>query len=324
MSGDRPILLQVKAALAKFEQMNNTFVHTFKTLSEFHQMSGLPKPEHPLVSLVDYGLVTYQTKEKEISWVQQFYSMGLKRNIQGKFRYGQQQYDFDEGLLSFVAPGQVVRISTENPEIRPSGWLLLVHPDFIWNTFLAKKIKAYDFFGYAVNEALFLSEKEEQIIIGILKNIEREYHANIDAFSQNIIITQIALLFNYSERFYQRQFLTRKKSGHQLLERLENVLHDYFTNGLTGKGLPTAQYIAEKLHVSPNYLGSLLKTLTGQTTQQHIHEKLIEKAKERLSTTQLTVSEIAYELGFEQPQSFSRLFKAKTNQSPLEFRAGFN
>jgi AraC-like DNA-binding protein len=288
-------------------------------------MAGLPKPEHPLVSLVDYSLVEYQTDEKEISWIQHFYTIGLKRNIQGKFRYGQQQYDFDEGLLSFVSVGQVVHLTVEKPTIKPSGFLLLIHPDFIWNTALAKDIKQYDFFGYAVNEALFLSEKEEAVITDIFINIQREYHSNIDKFSQKIIIAQIELLLNYCERFYQRQFITRKKSGNQVLERLEAVLNDYFNNNNSAvRGLPTAQYIAGLLNVSPNYLGSLLKTLTGQTTQQHIHEKLIEKAKEKLSATDLSVSEIAYELGFEHPQSFSKLFKTKTNVSPLAFRASFS
>lgn len=305
--------------------MKSKSLHTFNTINEFHKMSGLPKPEHPLVSLVDYGLVEYQTDEKEISWVQHFYTIGLKRNIQGKFRYGQQQYDFDEGLLSFVSAGQVVHLTVEKPEVRPTGFLLIIHPDFIWNTSLAKTIKQYDFFGYAVNEALFLSEKEETLVTDIFLNIQKEYHSNIDKFSQNIIISQIELLLNYCERFYQRQFITRKKSSHQILEKLETQLEDYFNDhNLIEKGLPTAQNIASSLNVSPNYLGSLLKTLTGQTTQQHIHEKLIEKAKEKLSTTNLSVSEIAYELGFEHPQSFSKLFKTKTNQSPLEFRASFN
>lgn len=305
--------------------MKSKKIHTFNTISEFHKMSGLPKAEHPMVSLVDYSLVEYQTEEKEISWVQNFYTIGLKRNIQGKFRYGQQQYDFDEGLLSFVSSGQLVHLAVEKPKIKLTGFLLLIHPEFIWNTTLAKSIKQYDFFGYSVNEALFLSEKEETVISEIFLNIQREYHSNIDKFSQNIIIAQIELLLNYCERFYQRQFLTRKKSSHQILERLENVLNEYFDNDdLINKGLPAAQYIASLLNVSPNYLGSLLKTLTGQTTQQHIHNKLIDKAKERLSTTNLSVSEIAYELGFEHPQSFSKLFKAKTNLSPLEFRQSFN
>lgn len=288
-------------------------------------MSGLPKPEHPLVSLVDYSLVEYQTSEKEISWVQNFYSVGLKRNIQGKFRYGQQQYDFDEGLMSFVAPGQVVHLRVEQPKVKPTGILLFIHPEFLWNTPLAKDIKQYEFFGYSVNEALFMSEKEETIITELMQNIQREYHNNIDKFSHSIIIAQIQLLLNYCERFYQRQFITRKKSSHQVLERLEKILDDWFSSeDLIEKGLPTAQQIAELLNISPNYLGSLLKALTGQSTQHHIHDKLIEKAKEKLSTTKLSVSEIAYQLGFEHSQSFNKLFKSKTNVSPLEFRHSFN
>lgn len=287
-------------------------------------MGGLPRPEHPLVSLVDYSLVNYQA-EGEIGWVQNFYSIGLKRNIQSKFRYGQQQYDFDEGLLSFIAPGQLVHLTLEKQAEPPSGYLLLIHPDFIWNTSLAKTIQQYEFFGYAVTEALFLSEKEEAIITGILHNIQREYESSIDKFSQSIIIAQIEVLLNYSERFYQRQFITRQKINHQVLDRLETILNAAFnSDDLVQQGLPTAQEIARQLNISPNYLGSLLKSLTGQTTQQHIQNKLIEKAKEWLSTTDLSVSEIAYELGFEHPQSFSKLFKNKTNTSPLAFRQSFN
>jgi len=305
--------------------MRENTIHILNTLTEFHRISGLPKPARPLISLVDYGLVKYQTAEKKISWIQHFYTIGLKKDIQGKFSYGQQPYDFDEGLIAFVSPGQLVRLSSEQPEVRPSGYLLCIHPDFIWNTSLAKKIKNYDFFGYNVNEALFLSEKEEAIIISILKNIQREYHSNIDDYSQQIIIAQIELLLSYCERFYGRQFITRKRSTHRLLEKLEDILNDYFeSDKAVLTGLPTAQYLSGMLNISPNYLGSLLKSLTGQTTQQHIHLKLIQKAKERLSTTQQSISEIAYELGFEHPQSFSKLFKLKTKQSPLEFRRSFN
>ena len=172
---------------------------------------------------------------------------------------------------------------------------------------------------------MFLSDKEEKILNDIVENIKQEYHANIDRFSQNIIISHIETLLNYSDRFYNRQFITRAKSNHQILDQLENLLINYFNNeDLATKGLPTVQYIAGTLNISPKYLSSLLKMLTGQSTQQHIHEKLIEKAKEKLSTTYLSISEIAYELGFEHSQSFSKLFKKKTNLSPLEFRQSFN
>lgn len=317
---------KLSSDILNYGHMSNLKIHQFKTIAEFHKISGLPKPEHPLVSLVDYGLVEYQTDEKEISWVQNFYSIGLKRNIEGKFKYGQQQYDFDEGLLTFVAPKQVVSITIDKSQAKkPDGLLLFIHPDFIWNTSLASTINKYDFFGYNVNEALFVSEKEEIVIMDILKNIQREYHSNIDRFTQRIIIAQIEQLLGYCERFYQRQFITRAKTNHQILAKFETILEKYFNNeNLIEKGTPTAQYLAEQLHLSPNYLGSLLKSLTGNSTQTLIHEKLVEKAKEKLSTTNLSVSEIAYELGFEHSQSFSKLFKSKTQLSPLTFRASFN
>ncbi len=304
--------------------MTTRKLYTIDTVSEFHRISGLQKPQHPLISLVDYALVEYQIKESEISWIQDLYFMGFKRDLQGKLQYGQSQYDFDEGLMCFIAPRQLVKMSIDKSGIKPSGYLLAFHPDFIWNTPLAKTINSYKFFGYDVNEALFLSENEEQTLLGLFKGIEKEYLSGIDQFTQNIIISQIEVIMNYCERFYQRQFITRKKSNHQILEKLENILEDYFNDTVINKGLPTPHFIAEKLNISTNYLGSLLKALTGQSTQQHIHEKLISKAKEKLSTTELSVSEIAYDLGFEHSQSFSKLFKAKTETSPLEFRQSFN
>ena len=241
-------------------------------------------------------------------------------------KYGQQQYDFDKGVMFFIAPNQLFGVEVyPNVVSKPEGWMLLIHPDFLWNTSLAKTIKQYEYFDYSVNEALFLSEKEEATIASILQNIEQEYRANIDKFSQDIIIAQLELLLTYSERFYHRQFITRKITNHQILDRLEHLLNTYFDGDeITKKGLPTVTYVASELNISPSYLSGLLKVLTGLNTQQHIHQKLIDKAKEKLSTTSLSVSEIAYELGFEHPQSFSKLFKTKTNLSPLEFRQSFN
>ena len=242
-----------------------------------------------------------------------------------KLLYGQQKYDFDEGLMAFMAPGQILRGEEGGVPSRLEGWMLFIHPDFLWNTPLARKIRQYDYFNYAANEALFLSDKEEVLINDIVANIQQEYHSNIDKFSQEVIIAQLELLFTYAQRFYERQFITRKITNNKVLDRFEQVLMEYFEQGeLLSKGLPSVQYLASQLNMSHKYLASLLKQLTGQTTQQHIHEKLIEKAKEKLSTTDLSVSEIAYELGFEHSQSFSKLFKSKTKQSPLEFRAGFN
>jgi len=294
-----------------------------KSISEYHQLNGLPAPEHPLISIVDYAKLKRLEGKENIPIIFGYYTISLKRGVSKMF-YGQQEYDFNEGVLYFMAPNQILRVNN-NPSENRSGWLLLIHPDFIWNTPLAKTIKQYEFFDYSVNEALFLSEKEEKILNDIVENIRQEYHTNIDKFSKQIIISQIETLLNYSERFYNRQFITREKANHQILERLEEILKDYFnSDDLVSKGLPTVQHIADTLNVSPKYLSGLLKVLTGQSTQQHIHDKLIDKAKEKLSTTNLSVSEIAYELGFEHSQSFSKLFKSKTNQSPLEFRASFN
>jgi AraC-like DNA-binding protein len=294
-----------------------------KTISEFHQFRDLPKPEHPLVSVYNFEDLKYLNDEPK-SLILDFYSIALKRNSNAKMKYGQQEYDFNEGVLMFISPGQVFSIEG-NAELQHTGWSLLIHPDFLWNTPLAKKIKQYEYFGYAVHEALHLSEKEEKMLIGIIKNIRQEYQSNIDKFSQDVIIAQIELFLTYAERFYNRQFITRKISNHQILERLEKLLEDYFIDdSLVKKGLPTVQSIAENLNISPNYLSGLLKLHTGQSTQHHIHNKLIEKAKEKLSTTDLSISEIAFELGFEHQQSFSKLFKTKTNVSPLEFRQSFN
>jgi len=296
----------------------------FKTITEFHRFRHLAPPEHPLISVINLGSTDRQEWDEagSDSLVFDFYSIALKHNFPAKVKYGQQRYDFDEGVMSFMAPGQVFgREPVPYAEFNPSGWLLLVHPDFLWSTPLAKTIKTYEFFGYTVHEALFLSEKEEATITAIIAHIEHEYHANLDSFSQDIIIAQLELLLSYAQRFYHRQFLTRKIANHRILDRLESLLTESFQAGTVARyGPPTVQSVAQRLNISPHYLSALLKVLTGQTTQQHIHARLIEKAKEELSTTDLTVTEIAFRLGFEHSQSFSKLFKKKTNVSPLDFR----
>lgn len=300
----------------------------FSTISEFLEYRHLPKPDHPLISVFKVEPVERIQIDEPQSWAYDFYAVALKRvgrSQDVKLKYGQQSYDYGDGIMSFVAPGQVLRLAIPDQVklIKQSGWMLLIHPDFLWNTPLAQTIKQYDFWDYSVHEALFLSEKEEATLIGILQNIQHECQANIDKFSKNIIVSHIEALLNYSDRFYHRQFITREKAHHQVLEKMEQLLDNYFDDK-NREGLPTVGYIAEALNLSPKYLSSLLKALTGQNTQQHIHEKLIAKAKEKLSTTNLSVSEIAYELGFEHIQSFSKLFKSKTQMSPLEFRASFN
>jgi len=305
--------------------MKNIEPHRIKTISEYHKYRGLPKPEHPLISVIHLDELE-QLNSMQTSWVFDFYSIALKRNFDAKvkYKYGQQTYDFDEGVMFFISPNQVFSVETDG-NYKLSGWMLLIHPDFFWQTTLAKTIKQYDYFSYSANEALHLSDKEETIITNIFKSIQQEYHSNIDKFSQPVIITQIELLLNYSDRFYHRQFITRKINSHQILTRLEQMLNEHFDNDkILENGLPTVQDIAQTLNVSSNYLSNLLKELTGQSTQQHIQNKLIDKAKEKLSTTDLSVSEIAYQLGFEYPQSFSKLFKTKTKFSPLEFRQSFN
>ena len=300
--------------------------YRIKTISQYHQILGLPKPEHPLISVINLSSFTNSSVKEPLALMYDFYCISIKKDINFKHKYGQQDYDFDEGVMSFIAPGQLFGIDVdENSGLKPSGWMLLIHPDFLWSSQLAKTIKKYEYFDYSANEALHLSAKEELTITDIVEKIEQEYHSNIDKFSQDIIISQLEVLLNYSERFYQRQFITRKISNHKILDSLEDLLNDYFDkNDLIKDGLPTVQYISNRLNISPGYLRGLLKTLTGLNTQQHIHEKLIEKAKLKLSTTNLSVSEIAYELGFEHSQSFSKLFKKKTNLSPLEFRESFN
>lgn len=306
--------------------MENRQPIRLRSISEFHASRELPQPEHPLISVIDFGKIPRTAQIGGNSWVFDFYQISLKKGIDFKMKYGQQAYDFDLGVMGFIAPNQVFRIETEPEAVQKrSGWMLLVHPDFLWNTPLAKTIKNYEYFDYSINEALFLSDKEEKTVNAIIETIRQEYHANIDKFSKQIIVSQIETLLGYSERFYNRQFITREKSSHQILESLEQLLDEYFRNEqLISKGLPTVHDMAAKLNVSQKYLGSLLKILTGLSTQQHIHQKLIEVAKERLSLTDLSVSEIAYDLGFEHSQSFSKLFKSKTGQSPLEFRASFN
>ena len=251
-------------------------LNRINTISEFHRFRNLPKPQHPLISLVRFEDIKMQEGEHGAGLINNFYSIALKRT-NAKLKYGQQEYDFDEGLLAFIAPNQVISVVLEENEVlEHSGWLLIFHPDFLWNTPLAKKIKQYDFFDYNLSEALHLSDKEETMLISIMQNINQEYNSNIDKFSQDVIIAQLELLLTYSERFYQRQFITRKISNHTILNKLENLLTHYFkTDNLSERGLPTVQFISEKLNISPNYLSRLLKTLTGKSTQQFIQDRLI-------------------------------------------------
>jgi AraC family transcriptional activator of pobA len=299
-------------------------LHKFETLSDAHRAFGMPQPKHPLISMIN-GVPSWSSlQQPSRQHVLGFYKISYKPKLSGKLKYGQGYYDFDEGGLLFASPGQVMG-GGENDGPVCSEYTLLIHPDFFLGYSLAKKIGQYGFFSYAANETLHLSEEEKATIISIFRIMEEELNSRIDDFSHDVIISQIELLLNYAHRFYKRQFITRKVVSHDLLQRLEDVLSDYFGNEYSlSNGIPTVQYLAENLNLSPGYLSDMLRALTGQNAQQHIHDKLIEKAKEKLSGTTLSVSEVAYALGFEHPQSFSKLFKTKTNMSPLEFRRSFN
>ena len=304
--------------------MKNGIKHTLvNSISELHKMMGLPKPLHPLVSLINMGDASRSKQTEPVNFIFNFYGISLKKNVNGKLKYGQNYYDFDEGVLAMTAPKQVLSISNaDNYEV--TGWWLVFHPDFIRNYPLAKTINSYGYFSYAVNEALHLSDREEQMLENIMHSIEQESQTSIDQFSQDVMIAHLDLLLNYCNRFYNRQFLTRKAASNDLLVKFEKLLDTYFENDITQLGIPSVQYLSQDLNVSAHYLSDMLRSLTGQSTQQHIHEKLIEKAKEKLTTSKLSVSEIAFQLGFEHPQSFSKLFKSKVEMSPLEFRASFN
>ena len=294
------------------------------SISELHRLLCLPKPQHPLISVINLEDVSCSVDENIRSMVYQFYSICIKKNFNGKLKYGQNYYDFDEGVMTFFSPGQVISVEAAD-NIAVNGCWLVIHPHFIKNYPVFKTIKSYGFFSYAVNEALHLSEKEEAMIETLFANIEKEYTTAIDHFSQDVIVSHIDLLLTYSNRFYNRQFITRKQANNSLLMEFEKVISDFFIEtNLLEKGLPTVENIAKQLNVSSHYLSDMLRNVTGQNTQQHIHDKLIEKAKEILSTSSLSVSEIAYALGFEHPQSFSKLFKNKTTFSPLKFRHSFN
>jgi AraC family transcriptional activator of pobA len=295
--------------------------YLINSVSELNKVLGLPCPPHPLVTLNKCEDIAKDIRMPANGMIMNLYKISYKHSISGKMRYGQNYYDFGEGGLVFISPNQLI---SDEEDARYDGFSLMIHPDFLRGYGLDKNIKNYGFFSYSANEALHLSEKEKETILGVFKNIEEELALPIDQFSQDVIISQVELLLNYSNRFYNRQFITRKPGSHDLLIKLDELLSDYFDGSKVQElGLPTVNYISGKLNISANYLSDMLRTLTGQSTQQHIHNKLIEKAKDILTTTSFSVSEIAYQLGFEHPQSFSKLFKNKTNISPLGFRHTF-
>lgn len=297
-------------------------VYKFESLTDFHRVFGLAKPKHPLISFFAIKELNYKPGELPPALIMDFYKIAFKTNLCGKAKYGQSYYDFGEGGLVFTSPGQVF----ESPDgSATSGNMLLIHPDLLLSYPVAKRIRQYRFFSYAANEALHLSDQERATVMTVFNIINEELNSRIDDFSQDVIASQIELLLNYSNRFYKRQFITRKAVSNDQLQKLEEILDTYYDDDKAiMQGIPTVGYLAEQLNLSPGYLSDMLRTITGQNAQQLIHHKLVEKAKEMLSTSDLSVAEIAYRLGFEHPQSFSRLFKTKTKYSPIQFRQSFN
>ncbi|NML65183.1 helix-turn-helix transcriptional regulator [Hymenobacter sp. RP-2-7] len=293
----------------------------FASLAEAHRAFGLPQPRHPLISLLTSADVPTQALSASHTHVLSFYKIAYKPRLGGQLTYGQGHYDFDAGGLLFAAPGQLIGGRPDSEPGACSQVTLLIHPDFVASYPLAQKMRHYGFFTYATHEALHVSESEKQLLLALLRTMKAELAGRLDEFSQDVVVAQLELLLTYANRFYKRQFLTRKAVHSDLLRRLEEELADCFRpDYLHQHGLPTVQDLAQRLHVSPSYLSDMLRTLTGQSAQQHIHDKLIEQAKEQLAATNMTVSEVAYALGFEHPQSFSRFFKTKTALSPLAFR----
>lgn len=290
------------------------------TVTDYVRFCGLPAPSHPLLAVIDLTQAAHQSRPtRQVPIVQQLFTIWLKRDFKGRLHYGHQTYDFSEGVLGFAAPGQVFYVDESLDVSELSGWMLVFHPDLLRRYPLGKKIATYGFFSYQVHEALHISATEERVLDTLLDTIRGEYERPIDAFSQDVLVAQLDQLLSYANRFYHRQFVTRRAVENDLLSRFETQLLAYFTRD-GEHALPTVQHFADALHVSPSYLGDMLRTLTGQNTQQHIHHALIEKAKHLLLTTSLTVNETAFQLGFEYPQYFSRLFKSKTGLTPAAFR----
>lgn len=295
----------------------------FDNISALMERVGLPSPLHPLVTLVNYDENKPCLADAGSQYLLHFYKIAFKLRFNGKARYGPGTYDFRDGGLAFVGPNQIVELSDDLEE--HEGYALYFHPDLFFKHPLASRIHGYGFFSYSVQEALFLSEKEKYVIQSLFESISTELKAQTDNFSLNVLVSQIELLLHHCNRFYNRQFLTRNVMHHDLIDQMNAFLMERFERkDALVSGLPTPQEIAERLKVSQRYLSDMLKSLTGMTAQQHIHLKMIEKAKEMFGSDSLTTADVAYALGFEHPQSFNKLFKHKTGLSPAAFRKLLN
>ena len=294
----------------------------FKTLSAYFDYIELPRPEHPMLSVLSAKGDSFLPCPKKSSppITNDCYSISLKKIVKGNLNYGRTKYDFTNGLLIFIAPRQVMQWNS-TAVFKQKGFSINFHEDFLKGTDLAHQIKKYGFFSYSANEALHLSPREEKQIESIVENIEIEYQNNQDEFSKEIIISQLSTLLKYANRFYERQFLNRKELSNDLLEKFNEQLDSYFESGqLQEKGIPSIEQIAEKMSVSQRYLSDTLKKETGKTSTEHLQLFLIDEAKDILLNPSKSVSEVAYELGFEYPQYFSRLFKKKEGMSPSKYR----
>lgn len=301
-------------------------IFRIESVSQFFEAIGKEKPAHPLIGVVDVTdlNVTEEQMEayKDIKMTSDLYSIILKDGTCG-MQYGRNKYDFEEGVLQFIAPNQIIR---SNDSHTPSsyGFFLVFHPDLIRNFDLGKRIKKYSFFNYGVHEALHLSQKEEDTLMEIVNNIKEELRMNIDKHSQEVLVTNIQLLLNYSQRFYERQFITRTNSSSDVVSKVEMLIQEYYEKKLhLEQGTPSPEYFAEKVNYSNTYLSDMLKKETGKSTKDHIDEHIIELAKNELAQSNKTVNEIAYDLGFNYPHYFSRLFKKKTGESPNVYRSQF-
>ncbi|PIF62576.1 AraC family transcriptional regulator [Flavobacterium sp. 11] len=295
----------------------------FNTITEYNVFNN-NKTLHPLISVIDFSKADERSweGEKTVRIYYGFYCIFLKDIKCGDLRYGCNYYDYQEGTLVFVAPGQVMEVETDGKVYQPKGHALVFHPDLIHGTSLFKSINDYNFFSYNANEALHLSERERQVVLDSFSKIQLELQLGVDKHSKKLIASNIELFLNYCERFYDRQFITRENVNKGILEKFEEVLNSYFTTDKPNTiGLPSVAYCADELHLSANYFGDLIKKETGKSAQEYIQNKIIDVAKDKILVDHLTVNEIAYQLGFKYPQHFSRLFKQRVGYTPNEYRS---
>ena len=291
------------------------------TISQVHDFFGLPKPNHPLVSVIPITDEITNYDYGEYSYMFGFYHISLKHSISGSLSYGRNSYDFQEGTIIFIKPNQTVKIERQQEYQNASGWVLLFHPALIRKSELDKTISSYSFFNYEINEALHLSELEKKSLTELIFKIEKEYNQNIDKHSQDLIISNIDLLLKYCKRYYERQFFTRTNLNKDFVTTFETIMNNYFDSEKGRElGVLTVNFCAKEMNMSANYLGDLLKNETGLGAKDRIQNFLIEKAKTRILATNKSISEIAYDFGFEYPQSFNKLFKAKTGLTPTQYR----